>query len=151
MEAALEVIDPRNPEGLGFYLKARVSGRLFRVEPIRDPRQPRFWSICIYHCARPRVADPTDRPWLGQGGLTRDELPVALQTIRADVDAWLAQDSCKELRRWLLTEAPPTVPAALSALQPAKSKAGSGRATGALPPAASLNPPAQASNTTDRR
>jgi hypothetical protein len=104
--AALEVIEPRKPEGLGFYLKARATGRLFRVEPVRNPDQPRFWCLCIYRCERPRVLDPTERPWLSGRNLTRDELPELLNTIRTDIDAWLDQESCRKLRRWLLAGTP---------------------------------------------
>jgi hypothetical protein len=104
--AALEIIEPRNPEGLGFYLKARATGRLFRVEPVRNPDQPRFWRLCIYRCERPRVLDRTERPWLSGHNLTREELPELLDTIRTDVDAWLDQDSCRALRRWLLAGTP---------------------------------------------
>jgi hypothetical protein len=104
--ATLDVIEPRNPEGLGFYLKARATGRLFRVEPVRNPDQPRFWCLCIYRCERPRVVDQTERPWLSARNLTREELPELLDTIRTDVDAWLDQASCRDLRRWLLAGTP---------------------------------------------
>ncbi len=34
--------------------------------------------------------------------MTRDELPGAVQAIRADLEGWLAQDEHLELRTWLL-------------------------------------------------
>src|SRR5829696_6736179 len=40
---AIEVIKARAPEGLGFHFKVRATGAMFRFEPTRHPRQPRFW------------------------------------------------------------------------------------------------------------
>ncbi len=48
------------------------------------------------------MADTTERPWYGAAGMTRDELPAAVQAIRADVEGWLAQDGHADLRTWLL-------------------------------------------------
>jgi len=73
-----------------------------RVEPARDPAQPRFWCLRVYRCTRAGVADGLERPWLGGGGMTRDERPAALRAIRDDVDAWLAAADRQPLRRWLL-------------------------------------------------
>ena len=104
---AVDVIEPRIAEGIGFFLKARANGRTYRVAPARDPRQPRFWCILVYRCSSAGVADPDERPWIGPGGMTREELPAALAAIRADVGAWLAQEPCRELREWLLSPAWP--------------------------------------------
>ena len=116
MEHAVDLIEPRAPDGLGFLLKARATGRLYRLMPTRDPRQPRFWCFMIFRCTSAGVAAPAERPWTGAGGMTREELPEALAAIRRDVDGWLAQDQCRELRRWLLAaDAEPADPPRLAA------------------------------------
>jgi len=106
MDETIDLVDPRSPDGLGFLLKARATGRLYRIMPARDPRQPRFWCFMVYRCTPAGVVNPAERPWLGEGGMTREELPAALAAIRADVDAWLAPEQCRELRSWLLATDP---------------------------------------------
>lgn len=96
------VVEERAPNALGLYLKAAATGRVYRVEPARDPTQPRFWCLRIYRCTRAGVADVLERPWLGDGGMSRDELPEALRSIREDVETWLAAVDRQPLRRWLL-------------------------------------------------
>ena len=110
----VEVVGSSTPEGVGFLIKASASGCLFRVAPVRDPRQPRFWSVRVHRCTRAGVADPREMPWMGPGGMTREELPEAFAAIRADVGAWLAQPDCRQLRSWLLSQVPdpPAVPLA---------------------------------------
>ena len=110
MDGTVDVVESRDPEGLGLLLKARATGRLYRVRPARDPRQPRFWCILVYRCQPGGMADPGERPWVGAGGMSRDELPEVFRAIRADVNAWLAQEQCLELRRWLLTPGSPAAP-----------------------------------------
>lgn len=130
MVHTLEVVDERSPSGMGFFIKVPASGRMYRVEPARDPSQPRFWCIRIRRCTRAGVPDPLERPWLGQGGMSREELPDALRAIQENASGWLNQASRHQLRGWLLEgveEAPlaaasdpasatvgtPTVPAAV--------------------------------------
>lgn len=116
MDGAVDLVAPRTPDGLGFLLKARATDRLFRIMPARDPRQPRFWCFTVYRCTPAGVVNPAERPWIGAGGMTREELPAALAAIQADVDAWLQQEQCHELRSWLLANdtetADPLKPAA---------------------------------------
>ena len=101
-QPAIEVVASRLPDGHGFNLKVRESGRIYRFEPVRDPRQPRFWCFRIYRCVTGGMPDPTERPWFGGGGMTRDELPAAAGAIRADVAAWLDQAANGPLRAWIL-------------------------------------------------
>lgn len=115
MDDAIEVVESRGPEGFGFFVKVRSSGQVYRVAPARDPHQPRFWCLLVTRCSAAGVADPGERPWLGAGGMTREELPTTLATIRDDVGGWLGQESCEELRRWLLSATPvPPPPTAAS-------------------------------------
>ena len=105
MEGAVEVV-ARGPEGLGFFLKVHPSGRLFRVAPSRDPRQPRYWCLVVYRVTPGGGPYPDERAGSGWGGTRREELPATLAAIRADVGAWLARDECRELRHWLLAADP---------------------------------------------
>ena len=102
-DETVDVVESRTPEGFGFFVKARASGQTYRISPARDPRQPRFWCVLVTRCTSAGVADPTERPWIGAGGMTREELPEALAAIRADVGGWLGQEACHELRRWVLS------------------------------------------------
>lgn len=120
MDDVIDVVEGRGPEGHGFLFKVRASGQLYRVAPARDPRQPRFWCMMIFRCSSAGVADATELPWLGAGGMSRDELPDRIGTIRADVGGWLAADACHELRRWIF-DAPPVAPPALQRASRARS------------------------------
>ena len=118
-ESGVDIVESRDHEGLGFLLKARPSGRLFRVRPARDPVQPRFWCVLVFRCSPGGAPDPDERPWVGAGGMTRDEIPAKLATIRADVGAWLAEPQCHELRDWILAHEPaPAPPGASRVLRP---------------------------------
>lgn len=114
MDDAIEVVESRGPEGFGFFVKVQSSGQVYRVSPARDPRQPRFWCLLVTRCSAAGVADPGERPWLGAGGMTREELPTTLATIRENVGGWLAQDACQELRSWLLSAVPVPPPPSLA-------------------------------------
>lgn len=125
VQLEVEVVGSSSPEGVGFLIKASASGCLFRVAPVRDPRQPRFWSIRVHRCTRAGVADPRELPWMGPGGMSREQLPDAFATIRADVGAWLAQPDCRNLRTWLLAQIPdpPAVPLAADRARSSREKA----------------------------
>jgi hypothetical protein len=101
----VEIIETRHPGPHAFLLKARGSGQFYQVAPARDPQQPRFWCVVVYRCSPGGLADTTERPWVGPGGITRENLPLAMAEIRADVGAWLAEEPCRELRSWLLAPA----------------------------------------------
>lgn len=98
----VEVVKSRAPEGLAFYFKVRTNGQLYRFEATRWPRQPRYWCFSVTRYTSAGVADPGEVPWIGNAGMTREELPAAMQTVRTDIGAWLAQEEHRELRSWLL-------------------------------------------------
>lgn len=118
---AIDVIASRTPEGIGFSFKVRGTGRLYRVEPVRDPDQPRYWRFRIFRCLPGGRADPAERPWLGGPGLGRDGLAEAASTIREDVAGWLGQQDHGELKRWVF--AAPAAVAATPRSAPAKGSA----------------------------
>ncbi len=104
---AVEIVASSHPEAHGFLLRARATGRMYQVTARRDPRQPRFWCVVVYRCSPGGLADSTEQPWVGPGGLSREDLPAVMEAIRADVGAWLDEAPCRDLRRWLLA---PLVP-----------------------------------------
>jgi hypothetical protein len=109
MDDSVDVLASRTPEGIGFSFKVRATGRLYRLEPARDPREPRYWCFRIYRCLPGGRGDPAERPWLGGSSMTRSELAEATAAIRADLGGWLAQESLGELRQWVLAEPPPVL------------------------------------------
>lgn len=98
----LTIITSRGGDGLGISLKVESTGRVFRIEPTRDPNQPRFWCFRVFRCTSAGVISQTDRSWWGPGGMTRADLPAAVDAIRTDPDRWLAGADLVELREWIL-------------------------------------------------
>ena len=98
----LIVVNSRGGDGLGISFKVEGRERSFRLEPTRDPNQPRFWCFRIYRCTAAGVVAPGERSWWGSGGMSRSDLPATVQAIRADPDGWLANEALSELREWIL-------------------------------------------------
>lgn len=120
----LEVVESRTPDGLAVLLRVRPSGRHYRVAPTRDPRQPRFWCLMVIRCSSAGVPHPGELPWAGGWGTRWEDLATDLASIRADVNAWLAQDQCAGLRSWLLTPDPEPSPVLVpSGTQPVRGRA----------------------------
>lgn len=131
---AVDVIETRTPEGHGFSFKVRATGRLYRVEPTRDPNQPRYWCFRVVRCLPGGRGDPSERPWLGGEAMTLAELPAAVAAIRADVHGWLTQQAHVDLRRWVLDPPAAAVEPSLAGAPPRPSRAAT--ATVASPEAA---------------
>src|SRR5262245_36533289 len=101
MTEDFEVVDSRAPVGLGLYLRARSTGRLFRVMLARDPAQPRLWCLRVDTCAPSGVVPVGSRCCLATAGTEREGAISTLAAIRTDVDACLAGDQRQWLRGWL--------------------------------------------------
>ena len=101
----VEIIETRHPGPHAFLLRVRASGRFYQIAPARDPRQPRFWCVVVYRCSSAGLADTAERPWVGPGGISRDDLSGVMEGIKADLGAWLATEPCRDLRHWLLAPA----------------------------------------------
>jgi hypothetical protein len=111
--SVLVVVDPkmehvtllasRGGDGLGMSFKVVSNGRVFRLEPARDPDQPRFWCFRVYRCTAAGVADDTERSWWGGGGMNRNDLAGAVQAIKDDLYQWLTNPSLIELHDWIMT------------------------------------------------
>ncbi|HEY7034021.1 MAG TPA: hypothetical protein VH482_21975 [Thermomicrobiales bacterium] len=101
MTEVFEVVESRAPVGLGLYLRARSTGRLFRVMLARDPAQPRLWCLRVDTCAPSGVVPAGSRCCLATVGTEREGAISTLEAIRTDVAAWLAGDERQSLRGWL--------------------------------------------------
>jgi hypothetical protein len=96
-----EVVDSRAPVGLGLYLRARSTGRLFRVMLARDPAQPRLWCLRVDTCTPSGVVPIGSRSCLATAGTEREGAISTLEAIKTDVVGWLAGDERRALRGWL--------------------------------------------------
>lgn len=122
----LEVVAERgDAAAYGFTVRGRSNGLLHRIVPMRDPRQPRFWCVVVFRCSAAGLADVAERPWVGPGGLQREQLKETLGAIRADPSAWLSGAAHQTLRAWMLDPdaAPPALPARLARLVPPRTTA----------------------------
>lgn len=112
-EAHIHVIELRGSGGLGVFLRVGDDQRLFRVAPVRDPNQPRFWCLAAFECSSCGIPVSGAAIWAGWWGSTQGELPAILDTIKADAGVWLLEEQCVALRRLLLQPRPPlTLPLA---------------------------------------
>jgi hypothetical protein len=98
----LTVIATRGGDGLGVTVSIDGSRRIFRIEPARDPNQPRFWCLRIYRCTAAGVVAPGEQSWWGGGGMSRADLPAIIASIRVDPTTWLAGQEQQELRSWMM-------------------------------------------------
>lgn len=101
--SAIEVVPERDAHVYGFTIKTAVNPFLYRVTPLRDPSQPRFWCVVVFRCAAGGLPDRTELPWISKRQLKREDLAAAMQAIRDDPAAWLADAGHAELREWILT------------------------------------------------
>jgi hypothetical protein len=96
-------------------LKCRADGRRYRIEPVRDPGQPRFWVLRVARCPSVRLIEPPAALWLGPRQMSLTEIRETIALIKSDVGSWLELESQRVLKARLLQEAavPPAPPAAL--------------------------------------
>jgi hypothetical protein len=106
-ELNVEVIELRGAGGLGVFLRVNDDQRLYRVAPVRDPNQPRFWCLAAFECSSCGIPVSGSAIWAGWWGSTPGDLPGLLDTIKADAADWLLEEECAGLRRLLLQPRPP--------------------------------------------
>jgi hypothetical protein len=106
IDGQIDVVVPRAPEGLSLVLKPHHGSRLYRIVPVRDPNQPRFWCLIVLRCSRAGAVEAGEEPWVIGSGLTREQLPQMLAEIQGDLNAWLDDEKRHELRAWLLEQLP---------------------------------------------
>jgi hypothetical protein len=106
-ELRVQVIELRGSGGLGVFLRVDDDQRLFRVAPVRDPNQPRFWCLAVFECSSCGIPVTGSAIWAGAWGSAHHELSGLLDAIKDDVGAWLAEQQCARLRELLLQPRPP--------------------------------------------
>ena len=90
-------------DAYGFTIKSAATGLLFRVLPLRDPGQPRFWCVVAVRSLPGGDIDRSHPAWIGRRGLRREELASIMAAIRDDLEAWLADPAQDTLRAWVMT------------------------------------------------
>jgi hypothetical protein len=100
-----EIVEPHQAGAYGFVVRVQATGRLYRITPTRDPREPRFWCVVVYRCTASGLADGAERPWIGGAGMRREDLRDAMAAIRDDVGRWLTTTACPEFQTWFLAPA----------------------------------------------
>jgi len=108
----VEVVEERNADAYGFTVKVLANGLLHRILPVRDPHQPRFWCVVVFRCSPGGIPDASEQPWVGLGGLRREELKETMSAIRANPSSWLAETAHGQLRDWMLAPGPAPAPVA---------------------------------------
>ena len=103
----VQVIELRGAGGLGLFLRVGDDQRLFRVAPVRDPNQPRFWCLAAFECSSCGIPVTGSAIWAGAWGSAHHELSGLLDAIKEDADAWLAEEQCAKLRALLMQTWPP--------------------------------------------
>ena len=105
-ELRVEVIELRGAGGLGVFLRINDDQRLYRVAPVRDPDQPRFWCLAAFECSSCGIPINGNAIWAGWWGSSQGELPAIFDTIKADAAVWLREEECAGLRRVLAQPRP---------------------------------------------
>jgi hypothetical protein len=124
-DVGVEVVELRGAGGLGVFLRVGSDQRLYRVAPVRDPNQPRFWCLAAFECSSCGIPVSGAAIWAGSWGSSQQELTGLLETIRADAGAWLAEEECVVLREKVLAPRPPlTLPVARASRRPREATLG---------------------------
>ncbi len=106
-EKHVQVIELRGNGGLGVFLRVGDDQRLYRVAPVRDPSQPRFWCLAAFECSSCGIPVSGSAIWAGWWGSSQMDLPGILDSIKEDAGAWLADEQCAKLREILQQPRPP--------------------------------------------
>lgn len=99
-----EVMGPKTAGATGFRVKVTETGSSFRFEPARYPREPRFWCIAITRCSAAGEPDPVEPTWIGEAGLSWNEIGPLMNEIRADVVGWLEAPNHRDVLKWMITQ-----------------------------------------------
>jgi hypothetical protein len=106
-ETRIEAIEMRGSAGLGVFLRVGEDQRIFRVAPVRDPRQPRFWCLAAFECSTCGIPLTGDAIWAGWWGSSSGELPGLLDALRSAETSWPRDADGEALRQVLLQPRPP--------------------------------------------
>jgi hypothetical protein len=97
----VQVVELRGSGGLGVFLRINDDQRLYRVAPVRDPNQPRFWCLAAFECSSCGIPVTGTAIWAGAWGSAHHELSGLVEAIKEDANAWLAAEQCAALRELL--------------------------------------------------
>jgi hypothetical protein len=106
-DSRIEAIELRGSAGLGVYLRVEDDQRVYRVAPVRDPRQPRFWCLAAFECSACGIPLTGDAIWAGWWGSASGELPALLDALRSTDMTWPRNADGDALRKALLQPRPP--------------------------------------------
>jgi hypothetical protein len=106
-DSRIEAIELRGSAGLGVYLRVEDDQRVYRVAPVRDPRQPRFWCLAAFECSACGIPLTGDAIWAGWWGSASGELPALLDALRSTDITWPRDADGDALREALLQPRPP--------------------------------------------
>ena len=106
-DCVVEVVELRGNGGLGVFLRAGDDQRLFRVAPVRDPNQPRFWCLAVFACSACGIPESGTAIWAGAWGSSQGDLTGLLDEIKADATAWVTAEHRGALRAKLMQPRPP--------------------------------------------
>lgn len=111
MSAAIEVMPAKAAGRLAIDLKVTATGSLFRIAPVRDPQEPRYWCIAVRKCVSGGMIDASEPAWIDRPGHPWDDIAGMIEEIRDDVLGWLETTERRQLRAWLMssTPAPPAL------------------------------------------
>jgi hypothetical protein len=105
-DSRIAAIEMRGSAGLGVFLRVGDDQRVFRVAPVRDPRQPRFWCLAAFECSSCGIPLTGDAIWAGWWGSASKELPALLDALRGTDVAWPRDADGEALRQVLLQTRP---------------------------------------------
>lgn len=113
---AIEVLPSKADGKHTITLQIRHTGAFFRIQPVRDPQQPRLWCVAVRLCSSGGMLEASKLGWVDRPGASRTEIADTIDAIRDDIAGWLATPTRHELCRWLLTAAPVPTPAEAAGL-----------------------------------
>lgn len=112
-ERRIQAVELRGHSGLGVYLRVGDEPRLYRLAPVRDPNQPRFWCLAAFECTSCGTPVSGSALWAGCWGSSQGDLSGLLATIKTDAERWLQEKEGNGLSKLLLQPRPPlTLPLA---------------------------------------
>ena len=106
---ALELLPDETRGQLQLVFRVAGDHNAYRLLPVRDPRQPRFWGLAVIERFGD-IAGTLTPLWAGHWDTDRLAIPDLLAGIREDPAAWIGQPEREGLRRILGSR---YVPAAL--------------------------------------
>jgi hypothetical protein len=106
VRSAIEISSSRTDSKNSITVQVRATNAYFRIQPVRDPQQPRIWCVSVRQCSAGGVVDEKGLGWIDRPGTAQAKLAEEIDVIREDVGSWLAHSTRRDLCRWLLTTPP---------------------------------------------